>query len=429
MADQEHLDILTQGIDAWNAWRLQHPNIRPNLSGAELAGMRLRGPDPVRANLAQADLRGADLTKAGLRSVSLDGTDLRETRLKADLREAWLSRADLRGADLRGALLRQAHFTSADLSNANFAEVSASDVDFNYARLDEATLIEADLWDTKFYSASLRRARLREANLPRCNLTRACLVDADLSEASLVGANLTLADLRGATLRGARLIQANFTGARLERADFTQASIGLTQLTYVDVRNVRGLETVVHEAPSSLGIETLLRAKGALSEDFLRKAGVPEDFIIYLRTLSVPPRAASICCLLQALEQMDFGVRLLSDLRASGVRCWAIEDDYMIQESINEALCLYDHFLLALSQEAVSDPRAWVKYAVESVRAREEQEGRPILIPIVLDEAVLEQRADWIERLQESRRMVRFVDWNNQAAYEEGVKQVLQELE
>lgn len=50
MANQEHLDILKQGVDTWNAWRKQHKEALPDFREADLQ----------EANLRDADLRGAD---------------------------------------------------------------------------------------------------------------------------------------------------------------------------------------------------------------------------------------------------------------------------------------------------------------------------------------------------------------------------------
>ncbi len=48
MANEEHLKILKQGVEAWNEWREKNPQIIPDLS---------------KANLSKADLPGAqDLT-------------------------------------------------------------------------------------------------------------------------------------------------------------------------------------------------------------------------------------------------------------------------------------------------------------------------------------------------------------------------------
>jgi hypothetical protein len=37
MANQEHLDILKQGVDVWNRWREEHSEVRPDFSGANLS--------------------------------------------------------------------------------------------------------------------------------------------------------------------------------------------------------------------------------------------------------------------------------------------------------------------------------------------------------------------------------------------------------
>ncbi|HEU5384123.1 MAG TPA: hypothetical protein VFV38_52685 [Ktedonobacteraceae bacterium] len=36
MANQEHVDLLKQGVEQWNAWREQNREIRPDLRGAYL---------------------------------------------------------------------------------------------------------------------------------------------------------------------------------------------------------------------------------------------------------------------------------------------------------------------------------------------------------------------------------------------------------
>ena len=96
MANPEHLQILRQGVAAWNQWRRQNRGIRPDLSSANLQGANLR-----EANLLCADLTGANLAHA-------------------DLSDADLTIANLTGANLRGA----------NLTGADVSEVSLDDTDF-----------------------------------------------------------------------------------------------------------------------------------------------------------------------------------------------------------------------------------------------------------------------------------------------------------
>jgi hypothetical protein len=42
MANDEHVAILKHGVDAWNAWRDENANIRPDLRQADLREANLR---------------------------------------------------------------------------------------------------------------------------------------------------------------------------------------------------------------------------------------------------------------------------------------------------------------------------------------------------------------------------------------------------
>jgi hypothetical protein len=144
MADQEQLKLLSQGVEAWNAWRARHPEISPdlfeanlrraNLNRADLSEADLNRADLGRANLIGANLSRADLIGANLGRANLIAADL----LGADLSEANLGGADLSGADLSGALLNRAVLTETNLSKANIADCDVYGIFAWNVRLDEA---------------------------------------------------------------------------------------------------------------------------------------------------------------------------------------------------------------------------------------------------------------------------------------------------
>ena len=43
MANKGHLEILEQGVEAWNEWKKNNPEERSDLSGTKLIGVDLRG--------------------------------------------------------------------------------------------------------------------------------------------------------------------------------------------------------------------------------------------------------------------------------------------------------------------------------------------------------------------------------------------------
>ena len=94
MADDTHLAVLKQGVDAWNEWRAAHADTRPDLSNASLRGLDLAKIDLPRADLRESDLRGTILSGAVLIGAYLAG---------ANFFKAVLDGADLSGANLIGA--------------------------------------------------------------------------------------------------------------------------------------------------------------------------------------------------------------------------------------------------------------------------------------------------------------------------------------
>jgi Pentapeptide repeats (8 copies) len=74
MANPEHLEILQQGVEAWNQWREQHRDLWPDLSGADFNGANFSG-----ANLCYTTFSEVDLSKTNLSEVLLYNTIFADT--------------------------------------------------------------------------------------------------------------------------------------------------------------------------------------------------------------------------------------------------------------------------------------------------------------------------------------------------------------
>lgn len=279
--------------------------------------------------------------------------------------------ADLCDADLRGVNLSRTYLNPSDLIRANLSGANLTGTNLNHARLYSADVSGADL-----LSADLSHALLREADLSR----------ADLSRADLTLVDLRGADLQGTNLSGAMLGGADLSGAQLNDADLTGAIVGNTNFSDVNLSAVRGLDTLRHIGPSTIGLDSIYRSQGKIPESFLRGCGVPENFITYLKSLVGVAFDFYSCFMSYSTKDQTFADRLYADLRAGGVRCWFAPHDIQsgrkIHEQIDEAIRVYDKLLLILSNASMDS--AWVKTEIAEARAREEQQKRQMLFPITL---------------------------------------------
>jgi hypothetical protein len=117
MANPDHIAQLMKGVTAWNAWREENRNTRPDLSGANLSRADLTEADLPDANLSGANLNAANLNEADLGLANLSGANLIEADLSgSNLNEADLSGADLNKADLCRATLVETNLTGVDLT-------------------------------------------------------------------------------------------------------------------------------------------------------------------------------------------------------------------------------------------------------------------------------------------------------------------------
>jgi uncharacterized protein YjbI with pentapeptide repeats len=347
MANKEHVELITKGVGAWNAWRSEHSALRADFSEANLSGADLREVILSSGNLTRIDLRLANLERADLRRANLSDANLR----LANLSEAFLSAAKLRRVNFNGAILQSSNLSGADLR-------------------------KADLSGANLKYANLRNAILRSADLSSTDLTGADLGGADLS-----GANLTAAKLNRAELRGVELIETNLTDANLEGAYLGWATFGRN-----DLSSTKGLEQVFHIGPSTIGIDTLFNSDGKISEVFLRGVGVPDDFITFVPSLVGHAIEFYSCFISYSHQDEEFSRRLHSKMRSENLRVWYAPEDMKggkkLHEEIFSAIQIHDKLLLVLSADSMKSE--WVATEIRRARKVEREEQRRKLFPIRL---------------------------------------------
>lgn len=293
-------------------------------------------------------------------------------------------------------------------------------------KLSRANLNHAPLSGADLSKANLQRANLRDASLSSANLSDAILNGANLRAADLRMANLSRANLRAADLSGA-----NLSGADLSGADLNQAKMAATLLTNLDLRFVKGLDTIEHVAPSDIGIQTLSKSQGKISEVFLHGAGIPDRFIRSIPLWVDKPIEHYSCFISYSSKDEEFARQLYNDLQDNDVRCWfapenlKIGDEFLVE--IDRSIRIYDKLLVILSKHSVES--SWVKDEVMRALDKERQQPeRIVLFPIRLDDVVMKTNQAWTLSIRISRHIGDFSGWENHDAYQKAFDHLLHDL-
>jgi uncharacterized protein YjbI with pentapeptide repeats len=363
-----------------------------NLSGADLTGANLIGADLREAYLSEADLTDANLTRADLSGAKL---------IEAKLGGASLWEANLGEAQLARSYLTRANLINADLSRAILVEAKLLDACLNRGKLREANLIGADLREAELDHAALNGAKLIEANLRGAKLTWANLSEANLREADLSFANLRGADLHGADLREADLREADLLGAFLDGANLQKARLGFTVFGNNDLSSCIGLDSVRHDGPSTLGVDSIILSKGGIPRAFLRGVGLPDEWIDYIQSLVGKGIQFFSCFISYSSLDKPFAVRLHDALQSKGIRCWLDEKQLLpghdISRELERGIYLWDKVLLCASKNSLTS--TWVEREIKTTLAKEEalrkERGKLVLKLIPLDLDGFMSTAQW----------------------------------
>ena len=364
MANMEHVQLVRRGRDHVARWREANPNESLDLNAAYMSYVRAPQVD-----ISGADLRNSDLMGAVMRRANLSGCYLNPSHMyHADLREANLSGALLNGANMRGADLR-----GTDLSGAD---------------LDRAVLSDANLSGANFSNANLQRTSLIGANLSGANFTGA----------NFSGANIVRSDLSEAALNEADFFQTQIWACNMAGANVSGAALGYTVLQDCDLRAVVGIEQVRHDAPSSIGVDTVYRSGGLLPAAFLAGAGVPDSLSALQEAIAAAAPDLSECYISCRDGDEDFARKLSADLAAQGVNAWVFSErvrgnalvsrlSSSDQEEIERWLRNYDKLIVVASSRALDTET--ILNDITAARDKQQSADRWLLYFVAPDDGLM----------------------------------------
>jgi hypothetical protein len=221
--------------------------------------------------------------------------------------------------------------------------------------------------------------------------------------------------------------------------NFERASIDSTIFGGVDLSNCRGLDSVRHDGPSTLGFDSIIRSKGRIPEVFLRGVGLPDEWITYIPSLVGDGIQFYSCFISYSSSDKPFAIRLHDALQSKGIRCWLDEKQLLpghdISRELERGINSWDKFLLCASKNSLTS--TWVEEEIATTLERERklrsERGEKVLklIPLNLDDYLFSEQWDFGIHAREIRSRVAadFRDWENSSSnFDKQVDRVIRAL-
>ena len=174
-----------------------------------------------------------------------------------------------------------------------------------------------------------------------------------------------------------------------------------------------------------------MQRSGRLPLAFLRGCGLPDRLIDYLPSLLEEAVQYYSCFISYSSKDDALAKRLRADLQNNGVRCWFAPHDLPIGaktwDAIDAAIRVRDKLLLILSKNAIASD--WVEDEVGKAFAEERRRNQVVLLPVRIDEEVMETAEPWAVKLRDQRNIGDFQRWKDHDAYQQAFDRVLRDPE
>jgi hypothetical protein len=154
----------------------------------------------------------------------------------------------------------------------------------------------------------------------------------------------------------------------LYSATFEKALVCYTLFVVVDFSSCSGLDSVRHDGPSSLDVDTIILSKGQIPKVFLQGVRLPDEWIDYIPSLLGDNIQYFSCFISYSSLNKSFAVRLHDALQSKGIRSWLDEKQLLpgddLSRKLERGIHLWDKFMFCASKNSLTS--WWVEDEIKT---------------------------------------------------------------
>jgi len=162
MAEKEHVDILQQGINNWNKWQSENPNIYPDLSGINFYDV-FEGSNDI-----------YDIP--AVYGANFDNCNLRNSQMRdREFEKCTFQNAQLHMSDCCYAFFSECKFSSTQMRLLRIGSTSYHDCvfdscDFSYSSAEDTRFINCKIENSLFKNVHFVKADFSDSKISKCNV-------------------------------------------------------------------------------------------------------------------------------------------------------------------------------------------------------------------------------------------------------------------
>ncbi len=348
-----------------------------------------------------------------------------------------------------------ANLWGTNLENTNLFQANLMGASLFKTNLTKSNLSKANLFKSIFFEVKLTNTNLSGADILGITFEKIDMSNSNLSQADLTGSNLSGVDLSGTNLSGCKLTGTKFHLCLLAETNIEGAYLSRTVFADCDLRGLIGFKNVIHNGPSTIGIDTILRSEGDIPSEFLRGCGLPDRVIDSVKSLAKTIQYYT-CFVSYSSKDESFVEYLKSKLREADVQCWYYKEDNLTGEKtwedIERNIYRYDKVVVICSRNGLESPA--VIREIEFALKREQEEDvrrlkdhdrvdkgdlnlqdikkrryrKRILFPIMIDDYLLKHWKHHLQTQLSERNAVDFRCWEDPDNFQKAFNKLLKDL-